>query len=270
MLQNKTHIKLNKILVLFLLSIISILNSCQSEDNTLNTENQTKNSLNKSFKKSKEDFSGEDLFKSIMFANGEFSSRIPSYEQFIKNQEAIPNSQKKQLESKLNQLIKSIKKDNPTFFTVFKNNIMSSDHILIQESFKLASIEIANHLEIIMPGFNKLKPLVEKDIKNGKFEKEGKLDQKLIDSKVSEYENILQESSISSNEEELAPCSWAVACVYYFALAVHNTAAATINIAAAINVYIWKGYKFWSATDELSSESKLQFEMLVNEIAVAI
>lgn len=74
-----------------------------------------------------------------------------------------------------------------------------------------------------------------------------------------------------SLQEELAPCSWAVACVFYAALAVHNTVAITANVAVAAAVWRWVG--FWEtvagpgAVEE--SADVLRMEIVVNDIARA-
>ncbi|WPC11015.1 hypothetical protein LEQ03_01080 [Riemerella anatipestifer] len=86
------------------------------------------------------------------------------------------------------------------------------------------------------------------------------------------YKSFLTEENLN---QELAPCSWAVACVYYAAIAVHNTAAITANLAIAGAVAVYLAVKLWGPKidgkimDEVSPEEYLKFELFIQEISNA-
>uniref|UniRef100_UPI0025DCE46A hypothetical protein n=1 Tax=Flavobacterium sp. TaxID=239 RepID=UPI0025DCE46A len=86
-----------------------------------------------------------------------------------------------------------------------------------------------------------------------------------------EYDNLLNENMISDNQEQLVPCTWAVACVAYFALAVHNT--------VAVTALIYFKFAFWGPSIDKKNQivgndrptndidDNLKTETLINEIA---
>lgn len=251
--------------VFFLCLGVSII-SCQKDDETIqSTSSQEFKTKSLNSVASVNDYTGEELFKAVIFANGEFASAIPTYADLVNEQRKFSIDDQQELDKKMEEMIISIQKEDPNFFDNFKTKIVSHDHLQIDEAFKIASIEISERMEILIPGFSKVEPLIQQDVADGNFETAGNLDPTKIQDKSDEYAKLLQDNNVVS----AAPCSWAVACVAYFALAVHNTVGATVNIAAAINVYVWKAYKFWGAADPYSMQTHLQYETLVNEIASA-
>lgn len=145
--------------------------------------------------------------------------------------------------------------------------IVSQNHIKIKDAIQMSSYEIADRLEIIIPGFNKLKPIIKQDIRNQTFLTNEKIDENKVLSRTEEYKKLLQNNFITSeNSQELAPCSWAVVCVVYFAVAVHNTAAVTTNVAVALAIWKWTAVTSSTLQD---SQTSLQVERLINEIAIA-
>ncbi|MBS7233702.1 hypothetical protein KHA90_22050 [Flavobacterium psychroterrae] len=95
---------------------------------------------------------------------------------------------------------------------------------------------IKENFEIIFPELKKVFHKVKSDIYTGKLKlnKEDSFKtyietfQTAIDK--GEYDSLLKKNMISDENEFVVPCTWAVACVAYFAVGVHNTLAVTALI----------------------------------------
>lgn len=244
--------------VLAVAFISGSLISCQNDENSSVDNSNSKNQL-----------TGEQLFKSVMFGTGEFAKTVPTLAEVNNKYASITPEQKIQIESRIDELVSSIKTENSSFFNDFKMQIVSGNHNEIKNALESASIEIADRLEILVPGFNKIKSTIEQDIAQGNFITDKKIDSKRIEEKSEEYTNLLKENFVSTPEESLAPCSWAVVCVAYFAVAVHNTAAVTANIAVALNVWKWLAITSSDSVESNLNKNSLQVEILINELAQA-
>jgi len=210
---------------------------------------------------------GSDLFKSVMFGTGDFAKKVSSLKASNARYEQLSYKDKTEIDARITLLIQAIEKNDPEFFTVFKKRLTSKDHAEVKEAIKMASLGIADNIEIILPGFTeKLKPRIEADMKNGSMLTDNAIDQKKLKDKIDEYKNIIQTNN-GQGEAEVAPCSWAVACVAYFAVAVHNTLAVTANVGVALAV--WKYVGIWSAAPTTDEQSQLQLEIMVNDIVTA-
>jgi len=209
---------------------------------------------------------GSDLFKSVMFGTGDFAKQIPSLKASNERYEQLSYQDKRETDARINQLIQVIEKNDPEFFNLFKKRLISKDHAEVKEAIRMASLGIADNIEIILPGFTeKLKPRIEADVQNGSMLTDNAVDQNKLKSKIDEYKNIIQTNSGQDGAE--APCTLGIACVVYFAVAAHNTLAVTANVAVALSV--WKYAGFWSAAPTTDEQSQLQLEIMVNDIITA-
>lgn len=213
--------------------------------------------------------SGEELFKGVFFGFGDFAKNINIFKNQKNNINDLSDIQKLEIETDIEKLISEINKNNPAFFNSFKNNIISNNHRKIEVSLAEGSFEIMENIKVIIPEFDEIFSVVEDKIKNQKDDLKTEKDINNFIEKIqkTEYDNLLDENIIS-NEKSL--CSWAIACVLYFVLAVHNQVAVASNIAVAITIYLWVA--LWGpALDSYervsSAKSTLKKEMLIEEIA---
>lgn len=189
----------------------------------------------------------------------------------------MTSKQKIEFTRNIDTLINEIEKNSPTFFDNFKRNILSKNHQLIENAIIEGGEKMYENLQNIYPNIDKLYDKVESDYLDGKIVSEdGELDRKKLENKKDEYAEILNKNMISTDQEVAeAPCSWAVVCVAYFVLAVHNTAAITVNVAAvavavvavAVKVKVGKAVPEFDTASKSKNKDLLEFEILVNEIA---
>lgn len=212
-------------------------------------------------------FSGKELYKSIFFASGEFAKNINSYKSNVTAFNNMAVEQKDEFNNNLNILIDKIEENYPNFFENFKSNLLSKDHQKVQNAIIEGGEKMYESLEIIYPNIDNLYQKVEIDYLNGDIlNDKGEIDVKKIEDKKDEYDEILKYNMISSDPEVVAaPCSWAVVCVAYFVLAVHNTAAVTALVVAVAAVKVKVGLED-SIAGKSSDRDLLEFEMLVDEI----
>ena len=249
--------------------------SCSQYENNFKEPNSTINPTQIVKKINNE--SGIDIFKSIFFGLGNLANNI----QLLKSQVELTNNlnpeKTKEVTGKLDVLIEKISTKYPGFFEDFKKKITSGEQLQIKIAIEEGSIVIKENIEIILPEFKKVFKKVKSDISSGKlifnendnFNDYVETFQNAFDK--GEYDNLLNENMISDNQEQLLPCSWAIACVLYFALAVHNT--------LAITALIYFKFAFWGPsinkknqivgsyrpTNEI--EDNLKTETLINEIS---
>lgn len=210
-------------------------------------------------------FTGEEMFQGIFFAHGEFAAKIPSLNKFVQAARDYSEEDRQEVERMVGKLCNTIKTQDPTFFDQFERRISSKNHQEISSAIKDGSIAIYNNIELIFPGITKVIKEMEKDATT----KTGKFEVAKIEANYDKYAELLNNNMLGSGLEK-APCSWAVACVYYAALAAHNTIAVTANIVAAGAIFVYLGVKLWGPGIESSEgdASQLEHEMMVDEIAM--
>ena len=106
------------------LATLMLFASCSQYDNDIPIDNLSENSL--------EVFSGQELFKSIVFMNGEATSLFTVMENNFNIKEYLNTSEKeKEYKDIQERAIKFIQKENPDFFNSFqKNTVLFVDIIL--------------------------------------------------------------------------------------------------------------------------------------------
>jgi hypothetical protein len=258
---------------IFIGSSLLFASCSQYDNNQVGKENSTTEETAKAV------VSGEDLFKSIFFGIGEFANNIPQLKSKIALNDGLTKDKKKDVEGKMDILTSEIAKNDPNFFNEFKTKILSGNHQDIKYAMEEGSHMLQKNIEIIFPEFNKVFKKVKKDINSGKLkfnEKENfktyvNTFQKAFDN--GDYDKLLNENMISTNKtEESTACSWALGCVVYVALAVHNT--------IAVTALIYFQFAFWGPSASSGGggrvdeepfrsphDAELKTEMLINEIA---
>lgn len=120
-------------------------------------------------------YNGEELFRGIMFADGQVADQIKEVKKvkdFIGLQ-SFNGKQKAAVKNLQDSLVITIRKLNPRYFESFKFNIQSGNQVLIASTIRNASIVISailyqnNHaLDVIFD--NKRNDLFERDMRNSK------------------------------------------------------------------------------------------------------
>jgi hypothetical protein len=219
-------------------------------------------------------YSGEELFKSVYFAYGNFARTIPSYRELVASIEEASPEQHRIFNERYARFVNSVSRRNPEFFRRFKEGILSGDHARIRDTFVSGADMIYDNIEIISP---ELIPLIE-EFKNDEELKALSARDADITQEDIDYINTKYERFLSENYQlEVMACSWAVACVAYFALAVHNTVGVTVNIAAVAAIYfkvaLWgpklDSHKKGKIISHSVERNALQFEMFIQEVADA-
>ena len=108
----------------FLLSFLILFVSCSTPDSSVNLFED-----NASLK----EMSGEDLFRSILFKEGDLGGELYSKED-IAMMNSLDSDIVKELELTKNKIIKDLKNNHPNFFTDFKTQITSNDYNLVLNS----------------------------------------------------------------------------------------------------------------------------------------
>ncbi|GAA3755105.1 hypothetical protein [Flavobacterium ginsengiterrae] len=246
------------------------------------------------------DYTDVELFKSIFFGVGEFAVHINQLKSKIDLTNSLKGDKRIEVVNKLDLLVKEIKTKNPSFFPEFKQLVTSGDQRKVQLGIELGSTMIKENFEVIFPELKKVFRKVKSDIYTGKL-KLNKQDsfktyietfQTAIDK--GEYDSLLKKNMITDENETVVPCTWAVACVAYFAIAAHNTVAVTaliyfkfafygpsidsgnqVNYDGAINCGLDCTGMDYIGPDDITppgpivdpEEATLRTETLVNEIA---
>jgi SdpC family antimicrobial peptide len=236
----------------------------------------------------KDTYSGEDIYKSIYFGIGDFSTKISLLKGNVVTYDALPHKAQQQIESNAEKIIDIIKSKDAKFFNRFQEDILSKNHLQIEHALKQGATSISENIQMLFPEISKQLNYIDSGVKNGKLNLKSKdqLKNYLINLKndstitsskpVVKYPELLAKNMISSGqtEESVAAASvvWAVAAAVYFAVAAHNT--------VAVTAMIYYKAAFWGPSidkevaaevaqtfDTIIDNDLLKAEMLINEIA---
>lgn len=268
---------MRKTLTLLLLISITLF-SCKKEKLEKIDQTTNKSLSAKTDFIPKSELTGEELFKSIFFGVGVFAERIEYLDDVRLQVNALNQEQKDTLNGLLQNLTNSINLQHPSFFTEFKNSVVSNNQLEINNSLKIATKILSKNMHILIPKSNDLKIEVKNDMSQGEIlYNNGEINPEKLANNTERYTMILQNDNLSISPG-LPPCSWAVACVLYFAVAIHNTAAVVANVVAAVSVWSavwipdsWDGCPDCpiAPTNANGEETSLLIEMMVNSIAKA-
>ena len=114
----------------FLLSFLILFISCSTPDNSARLMDD-----NSSLK----EMSGEALFRSILFKEGDFGEKLYN-EDDIEMMNSLDSNIIEELESTKNEIIKDLKNNHPNYFSVFKSQIISNDYNLVLNTLLNARI----------------------------------------------------------------------------------------------------------------------------------
>lgn len=257
-----------------LLSLTVLFASCSSDLDT-SSRNSTSNALNSAVNgtalRAAQSYSGEELFKSLYFAYGDFAKNIPSYREMVQIIEEAPADQHEIFNERYARFAAAVMESDPEFFGKFKEGVLSGNQALIRDTFVSGADVIYKHIEIISPELVPLMNEFENDEELVALSERGTdITQEDIDYINTKYQRFLSENY----QLEVMACSWAIVCVAYFALGVHNTVGATVNIAAVAAVYfkvaLWgpklDSHKKGKVISQSVEKNTLQFEMFIQEI----
>ncbi|MFT5892626.1 MAG: SdpC family antimicrobial peptide [Dokdonia sp.] len=253
----KTLRKKLKFLSFFMSFCILFVSCSQYDDGTAIDDNSA-------------DFTGQDIFKSVFFADGDFASQISSYEDNVRSMSLLSEEQKIEFSKGMNEMITSIESTDPIFFENFKNDITSKNHLQIQNAIVEGGKKLYSELQVLYPNLQKVIEKVGEDYESGKITTDDVIDAKKLEDNSDEYMSLLKNNMITQDSDDARACSFVFVCAAYFVLAIHNQVAVTFNVAVAITVAAAVAVKVTVAIDEqeeIAIENNLAFEILVDEIA---
>ncbi|MDK7375603.1 hypothetical protein QP519_08650 [Weeksella virosa] len=209
----------NPIMTLFMCSLILFV-SCNQDDIATNS------ALN--------ELSGEELFKSIIFVDGEATSSIPILDNIniyetLGSQEKIDEYKKLQ-----NETIEFIKQQSPNYFDEFKSNITSKDPQKISSTLN----QVGNYLIPFANEKLKVHGIKAEDI-------------------VKEYKDKYNDDEMSINNSAQGKC-------LYEAIVIVAVGA------VALAVYIWAAVARWEVVTYPDEEIQKQGSLYNEELSISI
>ncbi len=207
----------------------------------------------------KKNFSGEELFNGIFFGQGEVATLIPEISNQVNMADVLTTDELEEVANVRQDLTAALKVQNPNFFNEFKSAIQSGNHLRIQETLRqtselifqgimdISNVQTSKTKEQIASELGKAVNLDELKTSNGKFDR-------------TKINNQLSKIKLFSDDDSNMGRAQQATCVAVAAVLVLAVAAA-----AAVIVFI-----FWIAAEQLSAESQLQQEMIVNSIATSL
>lgn len=212
--------------------------------------------------------SGEELYKSIFFATGDFAKNLSTQREQLQVYKSLSEEQKVEMNNKLDELSKEILKENPTFFADFKTAITSKDHLKIKRAMEEAAEVTYKTFVKITPEIKILSEQVSQDVQAGVILTEGEIDLDKLEQRKPEYERLLKNNMITSNGKPQA-CSIAAACTIYLAIAIHAAAAISAAIVIVLAAAVAVQVELWFSDTE-TAYNVLTFEIMIDEIATNI
>lgn len=208
-------------------------------------------------------YTGEDMFNATFFAYGPMAAKLSTQSKKNEAFQALTPEGQADFKARVDQFAALIQQQDPQFFTRFKADIDSRDHIKIRKAVDEGSLLIAQNFERVFPEIAPLVNQVKADVQQEAFVTNGKLDMSKVEKKQGEYERLLKNNLLSSDGRKMA-CTLALACAAYIALAVHSYVALTV--VAAVAIMTWK-YIAFAEMPYQDQVDPLQLEMMVDELA---
>ncbi len=247
--------KHSKKIALFLIIGILFVNCTQQDDQNLAPNN---NDLSATLQQSETVYSGEELFKAIFFAQGEFAKNISMHEETIKQSEQGNTMNEGLFLERYENFVKAVIEKNPNFFTNFQKDMYSGNPFVVENALKAGGEQIAENLDVIMPEIRNVIQNLEKNPEVQKIlAKKGTL--------TPAEKELLNESAQAIINEKAVCGPWFCGFAIHFALLVQNT----VGLSANIYLYfaLWgpklDSYKHQSHSE---SESDLRNEILISDI----
>ncbi len=237
--------KMNSRIILSLL-IGFLFFSCSEEETTPN--NTTQNNQ-------------KELFQELFFGNNP-NTKLSHVKDLSTMKSGLKSDQLAEVNRIEKVILDNIETIDEDFFSRFNKGITSGNHLTIQKT-------LADGGQILEKGLLNTSEIAE-EVMLGK-ELADKIDINDFKKPNGELDSVALNDYISKNYPEFVICgpTFCVAAVY---LAVAVSVAAAVNYAGAVNVYIWFNAFRWTngpsrQLDQSLTESKLQEEMLIDEIA---
>ena len=171
---------------LFIFTLLILMTTCPIFGQVKVNKKAT---LNKTKIEAKKEKSGEQMFREILFLEGDFESDIPSVQKEINNVKNLNFENKKKRNEFINNIVSLIKKKDSDFFNFFKKSILSDNPFVIQKA-----IITGSHLMISSTGLTK-----EYDLINNFINNEGYKYDFSKEDKINEFKKDIENLKISNN-----------------------------------------------------------------------
>ena len=104
--------------------------------------------VNAAFSKNVYSYTGEQIFKGIIFGKGEFANNVPLIQKMIEKKISKLSSSEKLVFSKLqDEIYEKFVHDDPNFINTFKEEILSHDYIKIDNALKKTGDKLTTYLK---------------------------------------------------------------------------------------------------------------------------
>lgn len=257
-------IALNVTIVCSILATSIIVVGCKKEnvypskDSSSNSNAEVLSSTSNARKANGLSYKGEEIFRGVFFMNGEFASEINTYKNVNIYAGASPAQYADELLNQ-NSIIETINKQDPNFFTYFEGEMKSGSCTRIDKALDKGVFVLINAMRQI-PAYASLMKMVQGEPVINKAKSNQGLSpnyqQVLSDDLIAQNPDLLDNNPIAPNVVQ-GQAAALVARVVYFSVAIHNTYAATINVAAIANGAVYAAIVLWKAkwcwTSELVS-----------------
>lgn len=213
---------------------------------------------------------GQEYFAGIFLMQGEYAGQIDMYREYLGYESQLSADELRLRAQFTDQVLAGIHEADATFFDRFEEAVESGN----QPRIATAMREGGELLMTVLRESPRFQTIVDQlNVDNLKTEdyinEDGSVNEDRIMAKSKELEGILANNIIADQGggvDALAPCSWAVACVFYAAVVAHNTVAVTANLAVALAVWKWVGVVD-AGVAITGSTDPMHMEMLINQIA---
>lgn len=220
------------------------------------------------------DYDGQTLFRGIVLGQGEVAQLIPEIrDHYMVENFATSDEQLREIFDFQDRLLAAIAVSDPAYFEGFKTVMESGDHLRIQRKLDESALVVWKAI-MTLPEGRAL--LVHPEGLAAHLDLEATAEiAALMDIDVSTLDAAEVEEALAwlasqaggpadKAEEVLQPTFLAIACAIFFAVAVHNVAAVTATVAAAVAVTVKL-----ALPDRVAAEGLLE-EQLINSIALTL
>jgi SdpC family antimicrobial peptide len=125
----------NKLVAITLSGILLFTTSCTKESLTPNGVSNSTTSSNSKF----DDYTGEELFEGVFFAQGKVAEEIPSIRNsasYFQVREISSNLEKNSTGVGLEEIMNKVNENNPNYYSELEASVSSGDHLLISEKLQ--------------------------------------------------------------------------------------------------------------------------------------
>jgi hypothetical protein len=233
------------------LVLLFVSTSCQTES---------------SFTSNEEKLTGQDIFKGVFFAQGEFANRLSMQSEKHQQYLQLDVEQQEQIQNQVDELVQLIETQNPEFFSEFKRKMLSRNHLLVREGLFAGAEALSSHLYAAFPEIQPVADQIKEDLRNGVIGNGGQIDLEKFNNRKPEYEKLLTNNMITESARTKVCGPWGCALAVYLAVVVHSYAAITVVAAVVIMTANYIAFSDLPLVENRTADP-LELEMLINEIA---